>query len=122
VYEETTIPVPLTPTQRALFEAQKHRLDTTADRLTAIEDTLSRIEAIFRHKEGHPRTVNENIAALAHRINMKEGELIGLWRELDKLEGGIAAIHNLLARRRGHAASDNRTSDMNGTSPFEDMQ
>ena len=119
MYEETTIPVPLTPTQRALFEAQKHRLDTTADRLTKIEDTLSRIEAIFQHREGLPRTVNENIAVLAQRINMKEGELIGLWRQLDKLEGGIAAIHNLLAPRRGHAASDNRT---NGTSPFEDMQ
>ena len=121
--KETNTPSRHTPTIRSLFQAQKRVFEIDGDRLTALEDKLASIEAMFEHKDGSPRTVNENIGSLRHQLDMKTGEIMALWRQLDKLEGGIAAIHNLIARRRGHAASDNQPrSDMNGASPFEDLQ
>jgi|TARA_Y100000310_G_scaffold311234_1_gene357332 hypothetical protein len=117
----STTTITPTPTTHALAQVQKRRLDLAHDRITALEDQLNRIESIFQHKvEDRPRTVNENIAALDFQLNMQSGENMRLWRELDKLEGGLAAIHRLLAPRRGHAASGNRRRPPeNGASPFE---
>jgi len=115
----TTTPTP-TPTEHTLARAQKMRLDLAHDRITALEDEMAALKVIFQHKtEDRPRTVNENFAAVDHRLNMKDGEMLRVWREMDKLEGGLAAIHRLLAPRRNHAAGGNRRRSENGASPFE---
>lgn len=99
----------MTDTQRALYQAQRRVSMIDNDRLTALEDKLASIEAMFENRDGSPRTANQSIAALSHRLDMKDGEIMALWGSHERLAGGVDAIHSLLVPNRNHVAKEDKT-------------
>ena len=99
----------MTDTQRALYQAQRRVSMIDNDRLTALEDKLASIEAMFENRDGSPRTANQSIAALSHRLDMIDGQVLALWRALERTDGGVDAIHNLLSPNRSHVAKEDKT-------------
>ena len=116
----STTPTDLTPTAvRDLFNATKGRQDIQSDLMDGLSDRMQAVEAIFTHSTEESRTLTdaEGIARLHHRLDMTGGEITALWRALEKLEGTLATINQLIAPGRQHIAWKDRRTD--GASPFQ---
>ena len=100
-YLDSITPPDLTPTAvRDLFNATKHRQDIQTDLLNIQRDEIAR---------------------LSHRLDMKDGEITALWRALEKLEGTLATINQLLNPNRQHIAwkDQHGRQRTDGASPFQ---
>ena len=115
----STTPTDLTPTAVHLCAAIKSRQDIQSDLMDGLSDRMQAVEAIFTHSTEESRTLTdaEGIARLHHRLDMTGGEITALWRALEKLEGTLATINQLIAPGRQHIAWKDRRTD--GASPFQ---
>ena len=118
-YLDAITPPDLTPTAAHLCDATKSRQDIQSDLMDGLSDRMQAVEAIFTHSTEESRTLTdaEGIARLHHRLDLTGGEITALWRALEKLEGTLATINQLIAPGRQHIAWKDRRTD--GASPFQ---
>jgi hypothetical protein len=104
---------------RAALKAISDRQDAQDALMDILRQQMAPILDLFARKDGNGMNNTEAIGRLDHRFNMMGGEVMALWRELEKLDGTLATINHLVVPNRRHVANGWQRPAEDGVSPYE---